>query len=174
MTGSFSLGVDGSAGAGTMLPLGNGSSEFVGIILTRDSGADSNRKHVVIAHRISGNSITVGKTKAIDSVLPLTPQPSDHVMAVRTSGGVYGVCSTSHGILGGDVGIQLFKTDGLNIVDLGMVEEYASGNRQGSLGLAMNALPYTGNRIFSLAPTFGIRAPASAVQLQVNNIVVVP
>lgn len=174
VTGSFSSALDGSAGAGTMLPLGNGSSEFVGIIVTRDSGADTNRKHVVIAHKISGNSITVGKAKAIESVLPLIAYPSNYVMAVRTSSGVYGVCSSFNGILGGDVGIQLFKTDGLNIVDLGIVEEYASGNRLGAPGSTMNTLPYTGNRIFSLAPAFGIKAPASAVQLLVNNIVVVP
>ena len=95
-------------------------------------------------------------------------------MACRTSGGIYAICSSSSGVLGGDVGIQLFKTDGLNIVDLGMVEEYASGNRLGAPSVTMNTLPYTGNRIFSLAPTFGIKAPASATQLSVNHIVVVP
>jgi len=172
VTGSFSIALDGSAGAGVMLA--PSATHFVGVMLSRDSGGDTARKHVAIANKISGTDITVGKALVLDALLPSLTYPYTQVMFNKNSQGIYAVAgfTTSTSILGGDVGIQLFQTDGLNIIDKGVINEYGSVARKGSAGSSLPVLPIINdNSIVALAATLGTKAPASAVQLRVNNIV---
>lgn len=174
VTGSFSSALDGSSGAGNMLAIGNGTSEFVGVILTRDSTADTNRRFVVVAHQVTGIDITIGKSMVLDSLLPEISYPAASVRSSKTESGIYAVYATSPLALGGDVGIELFKTDGINIISKGMVVEYSTGNRLASTELTPNSYIPVGDRFIILGPVFGIEAPASAAQLSISNVVLVP
>lgn len=174
VTGSFSVAADGSAGAGNMLAIGNGTSEFVGIMLTRDSGADTNRKHVVIAHQVTGIDITIGKSMSVDAILPEVSYPSNYIISSRSASGIYAVCANFNSMLGGDVGIELFKTDGINIIPKGRVIEYSTGNRLASPSTIANSIYTIDDRLIVLTPVYGIKAPASAAQLSVSNVVLVP
>ena len=174
VTGSFSTGLDAAAGAGDMLAIGNGASEFVGVIVTRDAAADTNRVYVVIAHKITGIDITVGKAMELEAILPEISYPVGSIISGRSSNGVYAVCANSSTVLGGDLGIELFKTDGINIRSRGKVKEYSSGNRVAAPSSFSNSLYTLADRLIVMAPTTSIEAPASAAQLQVSNVVLVP
>lgn len=172
ITGSFSTALDGSVGAGHMLP--QAPTYFLGILMASGSTAATNRKYAIVAHQISGIDINVGKILMLDNFIPSIEYPSTFVAMNRTVDGVYAIAALapSTNLLGADVGIQLVKTDGLNIIDLGVVSEYASGARKNSSGNTVKKLPIiSDSRIISLVQSFGTKAPASGTQLRVSNIV---
>lgn len=172
LTGSFSTALDGSVGAGHMLP--QAPTYFLGIIMASGSTAATNRKYAVVAHHINGIDINVGKVLMLDNFIPSIEYPSTFVAMGRTADGVYAIAAfaTSTNLLGADIGIQLVKTDGINIIDMGVVNEYASGARKNASGNTVKKLPIiSDSRIISLAQSFGVKSPASATQLRVNNIV---
>lgn len=172
VSGSFSTALDGSVGAGNMLP--QGPTYFMGIMMASGSTAATNRKYALIAHQINGIDITVGKTIFLDNMIPSIEYPSTNMMMGVTANGIYALaaCTPSSFLLGADIGIQLVKTDGLNIIDLGVVNEYAAGSRRRASGNTFKKFPFIAdNRLISIAASFGIKAPASGTQLRVHNIV---
>lgn len=157
VTGSFC--VSAGSGIGNMLYIG--TTEFIGL-MTLTTAASTN--YVVIAHKITGSDISMGKVlelKGFDGSFNFT-----NFISCRMSNGIYALGITSTNPLGGDFGIYFFKTDGNTIVPLGLIAEYASGLR----GSTPKYLANTGNRLITLAATQAIKAPATAVQLRVTNI----
>jgi len=172
VTGSFSTALDGSVGAGTMLP--QAPTYFMGLIMASGSTAATNRKYAVVAHQIDGIDINVGKVLMLDNFIPAIEYPTGYTAMARTSDGIYAIAAIglAANILGADVGIQLVQTDGLNILDKGVVNEYASGTRRNAAGNTIKRFPIVGDsRIISLVQSFGTKAPASGTQLRVSNIV---
>jgi len=168
LKGSFSAAADGTIWAGNMLPMG--TTEFVGVMVSGSNSADSNRNFIAIAHKITGDVITVGKVLDLYGVLANSLLTTDNLIVARLPSGVYAVGGLYNGILGGDVGINLFKTDGINIIDRGIIAEYATGYRIGTVGAAVKYFPVVDNRIVALGATHGIMSPATVAQLKIVNI----
>lgn len=160
VTGSFC--VSAASGIGNMLHIG--TTEFIGM-MALTTAASTN--YVVIAHKITGNDISVGKVlelKGFDGSFNYTS-----FISCRMSNGVYAVGASSANPLGGDFGVYFFKSDGNTIIPLGLISEYATGLR----GSTPKYLANSGNRLITLAATQAIKAPAAAVQLRVTNIEVI-
>lgn len=165
VVGSFSAADIGDRFTGTILSMG--TTEFIGVMWTRDFSTATNSNYVAIAHKISGNAIIVGMVKKLDSIVDNDGTPETLIMCARLANGNYAICGHYDAILGGDVGIELLQTDGINIIDKGVIPEYATDFRSGASGGPIH-IPFVGNRLLPLGAAHGIPS-----RLRVANIITI-
>lgn len=162
LTGSFRSAAIGASGYGQLLPLG--TTELLALVNILDVGGDKSN-HILIAHKLSGSTITVGKMITLDSILE--GASTTVVVAAKLSNGIYAIGNAATSVYSMDKGLQLVKTDGINIKDLGVVNKYIAGLRASD---HPRYLANTGAKLVTLEATQEILGPATAKQLRVTSI----
>lgn len=162
VTGSFRSAAIGASGYGQLLPIG--TSELLAVVNILDAGGNKSN-YILVAHKFTGNVITVGKILNLDSIL--AGASNTVILSAKLSNGIYAICNAATSIYSMDRGIQLVKTDGINIKDLGVVGKYAAGLRSSD---QPRYLANTGSKLVTVEATQEISAPATAKQLRVTNI----
>jgi len=162
VTGSFSSAAVGTSGYGIMLALD--TTKFVAMLVQYGTSGDI-VDYFLVPHKITGSDISIGKLARLENLIAGTGAIAP--MVAELSNGVYAITNAASSILSMDYGIELFKTDGINIIDLGVVDKYVGGLR------ASNQPRFLGNcgsNLVTLAATHAITAPATVKQLRVSSI----
>lgn len=160
--GSICSAAVGTSGEGRMLAMS--TTELLSVTMQYGTSGDK-VDYFLVPHKIAGNTITVGKLTKLENIIAGTG--SIAFMAAKLSNGVYAVANAATSLFSMDSGIELFKTDGINVLRLGVLDKYASGLRSSD---QPRALGNCGSNLITLAATHDITEPATVKQLRVTSI----
>lgn len=122
---------------------------------------------ILIPHKISGNVLSVGKSLALSNMLGDTGD-GNKLVGIKLTSGQYAITNLQAGTtrFGGGLGIQMVKTDGINIIDNGVIYDYISSNR----GASGKEIFKSGNRLILLQAAQEIVGSDPAELLRLVNI----
>lgn len=163
---SFSDGASLAPGEGLITSIG--ATEFLGIKAVFSSGSSyqHHKDFLVIPHKISGTTVTVGKgVKATDLFGSAGDPDSGEVVTARLANGTYAIVDYGYPTVELS-SIVLVRTDGTSVAFLGSVPVYGSG----ATGVYSKFLPTNGNRVINVAREL----PSTANQMRLSSILVNP
>lgn len=150
---SFSIATGTTKGAGRLIGFGP-TDILAGIRVGPNSSG--NGDIAIVPHKISGNTLVVGKSMRLTNLFDDVNDVMEY-SGVRLPNGLYAIAGFPGGNvpLGGSVGLQIVKSDGVSIVDKGIIADYAASSRGTASSVYLSAFltALTNSRLVLLSAT---------------------